>query len=182
MAKRKVERLDFNESGENRERNFTRYEMEFIPSDDLDIEMQVGDELKQAWDGVARVAVEGYKKSGRGYVAIFPNAVGRNRYTGELPYESCLKDAEVFYVTPGSERDFRQHDYLEDYNPETEIAFVIDFSDGMVKGVASLGEVLKKEQARRRRKERDQIRRATEYAASRGDERKHLRTALEGTQ
>jgi hypothetical protein len=167
MATKKVEQLDFIESDEKSEREFTRYEMEFIPNEEVDIEFLVGEELKQAWDSVAQVAVEGYRKSGRGYVVIIPAPVNnRTRLTGELNYDSCLMNAGVFYVTRGGELDLWNHDYLEDYDPETEIAFVINFSDGTVKGVASFDEVLKKEQARRRHKEKAEDKREIELAAN----------------
>jgi hypothetical protein len=175
MTTKKVELLDFYETEEKGERNFTRYEAEFIPREELDIEYSVGEGLKQAWEGVATVAVEGYKKSGRGYVAVIPASVNnRTRFTGELEFDSCLLKAEVFYIAPGDERDFCHHYYLENYDPNTEIAFVIDFSDGMVQGVASFGEVLKKEQARRRRKERAEDKRVMEWATTFQATRQHV--------
>jgi hypothetical protein len=148
MAGKKIERLEQNENDVFSERRFTRYEMEFIPSDDLDIETQVEDALKDFWEGVAKVASKGYAKLGRGYVFIQPNAIGHNRYSGELAYEDCFKDAEVEYVIPGSSRDFYCHNYLANYDPATEVLFIVDFSDGRAVGVTSFGEALNPKKAK----------------------------------
>lgn len=155
MATERIERLKFNEHDMASAQSFARYEMEFIPSDDLDIETQVGDELKNVWDGIAKVASEGYAKYGRGYVFIQPNLIGYNRYSGQLAYDNeCLKGAEVEYVTPNSQRYFYHHDYLEEYDPKTEVIFLIDFSDGRAVGITSFGKALNPKQAKAKSKSR----------------------------
>jgi hypothetical protein len=140
---KKINRLQFNANMEAAESDFERFEAEFIPADDFfEVESSVEEELKAVWDGVRQVAVSGFAKHGRGYVAIFPNAKGGNSYSSEMLHKSCLQNAEVMYITPGSSKDYFYGANLPDYDAETEVVFAIDFSDGKVLGVTGFGKTL----------------------------------------
>jgi hypothetical protein len=115
---------------------FTRYEGEFVQLYEFDVEELVESEIRACWDSLSHVAREGYRKFGRGRLVIVPkmfSAALSADYMGET-----FENLPVEYV-PERSGLFGSHD-IPDYDPETEIVFLVDFYDGSVWGVAGVEE------------------------------------------
>lgn len=144
MAKKKVKapKLQFNDV--NDDASFARYDAEFHPTEDFDVYEAVEEQLKWCWNSIASVAREGFNKVGRGYVYIGPNFC-----SAELAARRDFHGLEVEYMAEYDPRSlflFRDVSRLPEYNAETEVVFFIDFNDGYMDGVASLGKPLEQMQ------------------------------------